>query len=128
MPNALMSISTEIPTNPPPAKQVDWRDAAEIAGERGYAAGAPVQVYVEGAWFLGKIKRISTTMCPGAAQVHFVDGGLERALLVCPWQFQKLLRPAPVLQSAAPGFPTMVFDDPEQPLLGEAPIAESTPL
>merc|ERR1712136_276578 len=52
-------------------------------------------VLVESAWITGRIERISSTMCPGAAQVHYVDDGREKAILVCPWEFPTTLRPVP---------------------------------
>merc|ERR1712232_204071 len=47
------------------------------------------------------VEHISTTACPGAAQVR-VDGTV---VLVCPWQFSQLLRPdaAPTMDQQLTG-------------------------
>lgn len=114
----MWDVPTRCPEGPPPVKAVKPEDAAEIAGRGGYAVGVPVQVLVEGSWHKGKVKRVSTTLCPGAVQVHYTEegtNGSETAVLICPWQFPELLRPAPpLLQSSGPSqapFGTMIIGD-----------------
>ncbi|CAE8605014.1 unnamed protein product, partial [Polarella glacialis] len=114
----LWEVPTSMAKGPPPKQGMSAKDAAEIAGRGGYALGVRVLVNIAGAWHLGTVKQISTTLCPGAVQVHFqsglAQGNVEdQAVLVCPWQFADLLRPAPGEDSAATrsaaSFPTMVF-------------------
>merc|ERR1712100_533566 len=59
------------------------------AGRFGIAVGCAVLVNSGGKWQKGVVEHISTTACPGAAQIR-VDG---KVVLVCPWQFPQLLRP-----------------------------------
>jgi len=127
MPQLLWQIPTAEPEGPPPVKAISPKDAAEIAGKGGYGAGVRVQVKVDGGWHVGIVRHISTTLCPGAVQVHFRAGGgpEERAVLICPWQFQELLRPAApdVREPTPPPFSTMVF-----PAAGAAALAASHPV
>eukprot|EP00747_Dinoflagellata_sp_TGD_P053478 gnl/TRDRNA2_/TRDRNA2_148477_c0_seq1.p1 gnl/TRDRNA2_/TRDRNA2_148477_c0~~gnl/TRDRNA2_/TRDRNA2_148477_c0_seq1.p1 ORF type:complete len:251 (-),score=29.32 gnl/TRDRNA2_/TRDRNA2_148477_c0_seq1:73-786(-) len=71
-----------------------------------------VQICVDEAWCPGRIEHISTTMCPGAVQVHYVRDGATQAKLLCPWHFAECLRPVPAQPLRESGeFQTMVFDD-----------------
>mmetsp|Transcript_101248 Transcript_101248/g.179879 ORF Transcript_101248/g.179879 Transcript_101248/m.179879 type:complete len:699 (+) Transcript_101248:35-2131(+) len=125
---------------PPPIKALSAQDAAEIAGRGGYGVGVRVLVKWQGQSLVGEVKHVSTSLCPGAVQVHFMLKGEEQALLICPWQFPEMLRPAPPgakyqgSESASHQFPTMVFDADHRkpPLAGSAPPiaeedSESTP-
>eukprot|EP00930_Biecheleria_cincta_P085365 TRINITY_DN74760_c0_g1_i1.p1 TRINITY_DN74760_c0_g1~~TRINITY_DN74760_c0_g1_i1.p1 ORF type:complete len:651 (+),score=136.12 TRINITY_DN74760_c0_g1_i1:207-1955(+) len=126
LPHPLWQETTSMPQGPPPPKALTARDAAEIAGRRGYGVGVGVLVYVDNVWHRGEVKHVSTSVCPGAVQVHFVLAGQEQAVLVCPWQFADMLRPAPRAGQAEAPFPTMVFDEQQQasPPLVPSPIHE----
>eukprot|EP00928_Gymnodinium_smaydae_P042456 TRINITY_DN2858_c0_g3_i2.p1 TRINITY_DN2858_c0_g3~~TRINITY_DN2858_c0_g3_i2.p1 ORF type:complete len:747 (-),score=161.88 TRINITY_DN2858_c0_g3_i2:284-2524(-) len=109
-PHALWAVPTRRPSGPPPRRTVTADMAAEIAGRGGYGVGVCVLVFVEGVWRPGRVKKVSTTLCPGALQVHFHDDSGEKAVLVCPWQFSDLLRPdTNGGLPPEPPLPTMVF-------------------
>lgn len=113
MPHPLWNVLTQVPCMPPPLKVVNQSDAAEIAGRGGYAAGVAVHILVDGVWHKGRVEHISTTLCPGAAQVHFENGGALQAALICPWQFPERLRPDVTAQYSAPlAMQTMRFQHP----------------
>lgn len=109
MAHPLWDAPKKMASGPPRVKSLAPEAAADIAGKGGYATGMRVQVFNEGEWATGTVERISGTLCPGAAQVHFVQGGLEKAVLVCPWQFPEVLRPLPEHKGRLEAFPTMVF-------------------
>lgn len=109
MPHPLWDAPMKMPKGPPLVKTISPESAADIAGRGGYAVGMMVQVLVESAWITGRIERISSTMCPGAAQVHYVDDGREKAILVCPWEFPTTLRPVPHETGRTDLPATMVF-------------------
>jgi len=123
---------TRMATGPPPLKALSAQDAAEIAGRGGYGVGVRVTVKWQGRSYIGEVKHVSTSLCPGAVQVHFMLNGEEQAILICPWQFPEMLRPAPPGASyqgsgfSNHAFPTMIFEaDEKAPLAGAAsPIAE----
>jgi serine/threonine protein kinase len=90
MPCQLWQLPTKVPSGrPPQGAGLSPENAADLAGRFGIAVGSPVLVNAAGAWKKGVVEHISTSACPGAAQVR-VD---RTAMLVCPWQFQTLLRP-----------------------------------
>eukprot|EP00435_Cladocopium_sp_Y103_P006877 s142_g2.t1 len=113
LPNALWQERPKLPTGPPLQKMLSPELAADIAGRGGYGIGVNVMVLVNGQWFPGKVMHVSASLCPGAVQVHFSRNGEEQATLVCPWQFQELLRPAAVVPQGGK-IGTMVFPDPGQ--------------
>jgi len=86
--------TTGLPQGPPSKRMVTPAGAAEIAGRLGYAKGVPVLVKVDGEMRGGVVEHISTTLCPGAAQVRYQADEGEKTVLVCPWQFTAMLRPA----------------------------------
>jgi len=92
-PCKLWSVPTKMPQGPPVKRMVSPTDAAEIAGRLGYAKGASVHVQVGGQMREGKVEHISTTLCPGAAQVRYKAPEGEKTMLVCPWEFATTLRP-----------------------------------
>jgi len=94
MPCKLWQVRTKMPPAPPVKRMVSPVFAAEIAGRLGYAKGASVFVQVDGEMREGQIEHISTTLCPGAAQVRYKADHGERCTLVCPWEFATILRPA----------------------------------
>ena len=99
-------------TGPPQQKMLSAELAADIAGRGGYAVGVHVMVLVDRQWLPGKVMHVSASICPGAVQVHFKRNGEEQATLVCPWQFQELLRPAAQVVPQDGKIGTMVFTDP----------------
>ncbi|CAE7825899.1 gpx1 [Symbiodinium necroappetens] len=115
LPHVLWQEKTKLPKGAPSQKMLGSELAREIAGRGGYAVGCRVRVFVDGGWHPGEVKHISTSMCPGAVQVHFRRGGDakgEEAILVCPWQFQQLLRPDPGAITKDERMGTLIF--PEQ--------------
>lgn len=115
LPHVLWQEKTKLPKGAPTQKMLGSELAREIAGRGGYAIGCRVRVLVDGGWHPGEVKHISTSMCPGAVQVHFRRGGDakgEEAILVCPWQFQQLLRPDPGAVTKEERMGTLIF--PEQ--------------
>eukprot|EP00931_Biecheleriopsis_adriatica_P119884 TRINITY_DN9505_c0_g1_i1.p1 TRINITY_DN9505_c0_g1~~TRINITY_DN9505_c0_g1_i1.p1 ORF type:complete len:821 (+),score=163.26 TRINITY_DN9505_c0_g1_i1:238-2463(+) len=135
LPHHLWQIETQLPQQPPPRKALTAKDAIEIAGRGGYGKGSQVLVLVDNAWHRGKVKHVSTGLCPGAVQVHFHQSGQEQAVLVCPWQFADMLRPdtsaATVSKVGSPDFPTMVFGEEKAPLANSPqhlpPMQERSP-
>jgi len=91
-PNQLWAIQMVRPQLPPEKRTVKPELAKDIAGQGGYRSGMHVEVLVQGTWRRGVIKRISTSICPGAVEVN-VEGG-KGEMFICPWQFSQLLRPA----------------------------------
>lgn len=121
--HGLWQVPTIIPSSPPVAKAVTQQTAADIAGRGGYAIGAAVQVKLDNAWHNGRVMHVSTTLSPGALQVHFRPQGSaeESAVLICPWQFADLLRPVPTFHAEQPlTFRTMVFVQP--PSVAPTPV------
>lgn len=115
LPHVLWQEKTKLPKGAPSQKMLGSELAREIAGRGGYAVGCRVRVFVDGGWHPGEVKHISTSMCPGAVQVHFRRGGDakgEEAILVCTWQFQQLLRPDPGAITKDERMGTLIF--PEQ--------------
>lgn len=94
-PCALWDVPTSLATAPPLQKAVDAATAEEIAARLGYVRGSTVQVFQNGAWHKGWVVHISSTACPGAVQVAYCTKGkaTDAQILICPWQFQELLRP-----------------------------------
>jgi len=112
LPNALWQERPKLPTGPPQQKMLSAELAADIAGRGGYAVGVHVMVLVDRQWLPGKVMHVSASICPGAVQVHFKRNGEEQATLICPWQFQELLRPAAQVVPQDGKIGTMVFTDP----------------
>jgi serine/threonine protein kinase len=94
MPCKLWQVRTKMPPAPPMKRMVSPVFAAEIAGRLGYAKGTSVFVQVDGQMREGKVEHISTTLCPGAAQVRYKSDQGEKTTLVCPWEFATTLRPS----------------------------------
>jgi len=118
MPCKLWHERTHMPSGPPEQKSgVTAENAADVAGRFGIAVGSPVHVNCAGAWKNGIVEHISTTACPGAAQIR-VDGNV---VLVCPWQFSQLLRPDE-RNSRTPTLPA----DPMKTVLNPVPILPPT--
>lgn len=111
MPHPMWEIPTRMATGPPAKRRLTPEDAAEIAGRGGYAVGVQVRVLVEDVWYRGHVEHVSRSLCPGAVQVHFNNNGTEKAVLICPWQFQDRLRPAVELPMRGDAFPTMFMDE-----------------
>jgi len=126
LPNALWQERPKLPTGPPLQKMLSPELAADIAGRGGYGVGVNVMVLVNGQWLPGKVMHVSASLCPGAVQVHFSRNGEEQATLVCPWQFQELLRPAAVVPQGGK-IGTMVFPDPGQETRGKKGAASGSP-
>jgi serine/threonine protein kinase len=96
MPHPFWSRQTRLPEGPHQQQNLSSEAAAEIAGRLGYALHCGVNVFVEGVWCPGYVKLISETICPGALTVCFKDpDGKDKESMICPWQFDKLLRPNP---------------------------------
>jgi len=118
MPCKLWHERTKMPSGPSEQKWgVTPENAADVAGRFGIAVGCPVHVNCAGAWKNGVVEHISTTACPGAAQIR-VDGNV---VLVCPWQFSQLLRPD-ASNSHTPTLPA----DPMRTVLNPVPILPPT--
>mmetsp|Transcript_44734 Transcript_44734/g.103461 ORF Transcript_44734/g.103461 Transcript_44734/m.103461 type:complete len:490 (-) Transcript_44734:149-1618(-) len=93
-PHVLWSEPTKVSEGPPPSKGVTAEAAAQIAAARGYAVDMPVEMKLaEGVWVPGTVEHISLGLCPGAAQIRYNANGKVGSALVCPWQFQEILRP-----------------------------------
>lgn len=90
MPHEMWKIQTKKPQGPPPQTKMHPAHAANLAGSMGFAVGSRVLFNSGGSWKKGVVEHISTTSCPGAAQVQLNDGN---GVLVCPWQFRDMLRP-----------------------------------
>ncbi|CAK9046008.1 unnamed protein product [Durusdinium trenchii] len=114
LPNVLWQERPKLPSGPPQQKMLSPEMAADIAGRRGYGVGVRVLVLVNGQWLHGKVERVSSTVCPGAVQVHFKCDGEEQATLICPWQFQEMLRPAPAAVVPDGRIGTMVFPEADE--------------
>jgi hypothetical protein len=94
LPSTLWSMSTKLPGAPPSRRTVKPVDAAEIAGRLGYTKGSRVLVFAEGQKREGVVEHISTTLCPGGVQVRYKSDDGDKMVLIPPWQFAELLRPA----------------------------------
>jgi len=96
MPHPFWNRQTHLPKGPPQQKSLSPDNAAEIAGRLGYALHCGVNVFLNGRWCPGYVKLISRSICPGALTVCFQDAdGTCKETMVCPWQFNELLRPNP---------------------------------
>lgn len=93
MPCHLWSVQSKMPAGPPQRRMVTAEDAAEMAAQKGFPKGAEVVILINDEWCEGIVQEISTTRCPGAAQVLYEDDDGEKLVLVCPWQFAQVLRP-----------------------------------
>jgi hypothetical protein len=130
LPHHLWAVKTKLPSGPLPTRGVTASLAADIAGRGGYAVGVRVQILADGEWRRGVVQHISTSLCPGAAQVHYRLGDEDMAILVCPWQFADVLRPAPALPESNPNAAfvpvgTMTFL-PAAQFTGSSPILDDT--
>ncbi|CAJ1404932.1 unnamed protein product [Effrenium voratum] len=112
LPHVLWQEAPKFPNGPPLQKMLSPEMAADIAGRGGYGVGVRVLVLMDGQWLQGQVKHVSASVCPGAVQVHFTRAGEEQAALICPWQFQEMLRPAPATAMEEHGrINTMIFPD-----------------
>jgi len=94
MPCNLWSVQTKMPAGPPQRCMVSPEDAAEMAARNGFPKGSEVLIFVNDKWCEGIVEEISTSRCPGAAQVLYEDDDGEDLALICPWQFAQFLRPS----------------------------------
>jgi serine/threonine protein kinase len=96
MPHPFWNRQTHLPDGPPQQRCLSPEGAAEIAGRLGYALHCGVNVLLDGCWCPGYVKLISESICPGALTICFQDvDGSHKETMVCPWQFNELLRPNP---------------------------------